>query len=411
MTTLVMAHGGRDPKQKELRVPAGMQIDFYADFDENMFFTNGLAVVARGDVDSPNEAYNAGDPIPNYFYQALTSDQLGWYLQLDRSESPAWFVGNELPDNTSLCTDYDNCDAWGANDGSGTHSCDGVLGKAQTEGETHLVILACRGNMEQADQPATRSLVGADGKFDDSYVNDLEGEVTRFIALAPTDQETTWAAYPENTKLTFMAFPWMKTWADAHGATQLMLDEGAENYAVYYATLAQDVKNRLEADPQTRGKAYVGAALKYIADNPAAAGTWFDAESPADQATLLEDPGIAAWHAGRQGDAAQADTAWEPTERDFANVNAKNQSYVKEGTEDDDHPWEAGGFLVLLGDAHDQSFVDWVQGRPDYASGTFAIGRSTFGAGKITFAGAPASHQDTITWAVGQFSDKAVKFE
>jgi hypothetical protein len=180
---------------------------------------------------------------------------------------------------------------------------------------------------------------------------------------------------------------------------------------VYYATLPQEVKDKLEADPVTNNKAYIGATLTYLVADPVVGGAWFDKQSAADQATLLEDPGVAAWHAGRQGDAAQADTSWEPTEGDFANVNSTNQSYVKEGDEDTTHSWEAGGFLVLLGDGHDQSFVDWVRGRPDYANGTFEIGRSTFGAGKITFTGAPASHQDTITWAVGQFSDKAVKFE
>ena len=203
----------------------------------------------------------------------------------------------------------------------------------------------------------------------------------------------------------------MKTWADAYGAKQLMRDEGMENYAAYYATLDQGVKDRLEADPETRGKAFIGEALKYVVADPAGAGPWFDGLSEEDRNDLLADPGIAAWHAGRQGDAAQADTSWEPTDKDFANVTSSNQAYVKEGGEDYDHPWEAAGFLVLLGDGHDASFHDWVRGRPDYASGTFQVQRATFGAGKLVFSGAPPSHQSTITWAVEQFSDKSVKFE
>jgi hypothetical protein len=60
--------------------------------------------------------------IPNYIHSPLSSEQLGWYLQLDRTGYPAWFVGDDFPGDTALCLDYPGCDAAGANDGSGQHA-------------------------------------------------------------------------------------------------------------------------------------------------------------------------------------------------------------------------------------------------------------------------------------------------
>jgi len=54
-------------------------------------------MVATGALASPNDSYAAGKPIPNYVYGAFTSDQMGRYLQLDRTGLPAWFVGDDLP--------------------------------------------------------------------------------------------------------------------------------------------------------------------------------------------------------------------------------------------------------------------------------------------------------------------------
>jgi hypothetical protein len=410
MTTLVMAHGGRDPKLKELKVPAGMTIDYYAEFDENMFFVNGLAVLARGDAGTPTQSYSAGDPMPNYFYQALNSDQLGWYLQLDRSGIPAWFVGNDLPDNTYLCSDYEDCHAWGANDGSGYHSCDGVLGKAHAAGETHLAIFACRGNMAQATRPGSRGIRSEDGTNDTSHMDEMQSEVQKFAALGRPEQEAAWNSWPEGTRTLLMTFPWMKSWADAYGAKQLLVTDGIASYEGYTTSLNDVAKAFLANDPGVM-PAYAKHVVAYLGSDPVAATQWFDTQ-PEDRRLALcaADEGLTAWMNGRVGDEARADTTWEPTEGDYAAVNSVNQSYVKEGAEDVDHPWMAGGFLVLLGDEHPASFTDWVRGRPDFASGTFEIGRATFGAGKITVTGAPASHQDTITWAVGQFSDKTVKF-
>jgi hypothetical protein len=391
-----------------------MTIDFYADFDENMFFTNGLAVVARGEVDSPNQQYKAGDPIPNYFYQALTSDQLGWYLQLDRSGLTAWFVGNDLPDNTSLCTDHDNCDAWGANDGSGYHSCDGILGKAHEDGENRLVILACRGNMGRASNPATRDLANSDGTRDDSFETDLEGEVGRFLALTPTEQETTWVGWPENTKLSFMPFPQMKAWADAHGARELWRNEGPKAFARYYDKLAADAQQLVAADPDAAAGVFAGRALNYFDDDPAGFPAWFDTLTADQQSQLLGDPGIYAWHQGRgagaAGDAAAAPGAPEtPAPWHISAADEFNETFVKQLDEDVDATWEVGGFVVQLGDGHATDAL--VRAQPDYSYGTFQVRRATFGAGKLVFTGVAPAHQATITAAAARFSDKKVSFE
>ena len=114
---------------------------------------------------------------------------------MDRSGLPALFVGNELPDNTALCTDFDNCDAWGANDGSGYHSCDGVLGRAHADGENHLIILACRGNMARADIPRRRASSGPTGKPTPRYIDESDAEIARFRSLDAAGRESTWAGY------------------------------------------------------------------------------------------------------------------------------------------------------------------------------------------------------------------------
>jgi hypothetical protein len=245
-----MAHGGRDPDMPGLRVPKGMQIDFYADFDENMFFVNGLSVVARGQLGTPNESYTENDPIPNYVYSALDSDQLGWYLQLDRTELPAWFVGNDLPDQTALCTDFVGCDNAGANIGESQHICDGVLGAAQRSGENHVVILACRGNMADPNQQGTKALVGSDGRWDDSVVDEILEEANDFLSKDFAAQEQTWNSWPEGTKTWFMSHGGMKAWADAYGARQLLKNEGPQPFAVYYEKLTPEARAYLENDPE-----------------------------------------------------------------------------------------------------------------------------------------------------------------
>jgi hypothetical protein len=413
MTTLVMAHGGRDPQAAELKVPPGMRIDFYADFDENMFFHNGLAVVVRGGLGTPNQSYAPDEAIPNYIYSALSSDQLGWYLQLDRTGLPAWFVGDDLPGDTALCTDHATCDAAGANDGSGTHTCDGVLGRAQSEGENHLVILACRGNIEQANE-ATKALRGADGQADDSYNTELQEEADRFTALDEAGKEATWAGYPENTKLTFMVYPNIKAWADARGAKQLLASDGPIAFATYYATLDAATKAVLDAQPDTAIELWAGSALTYFKDDIASFPAWFDTLEEVNRTKLLTDPGVYAWHQGRGAGAAAAAASAAParptiSQDDIDAADERNRLFVKGLAPDTATPWAVGSFAVLLGSGHDNAAAVALQ--RDYATGTFQVKRATIGAGRIVFSGAPPVHQATITAAVGRSSDKSVRFE
>ncbi|MCW2594796.1 MAG: hypothetical protein JWP39_684 [Jatrophihabitans sp.] len=157
---------------------------------------------------------------------------------------------------------------------------------------------------------------------------------------------------------------------------------------------------RLGQDPDDA----VANALQYAANYPDAFPGWFDGLSPDEQAVLLRDPGLYAWDQGR-GTVAE----WNPSDADVQAVADVNEPYVKNLDEDDEGTWEAGGFLVLLGDGH--GYTDWVRQQPDHASGTFEVKRATFGAGKLVFTGVPPAHQGTITAAVERFSDKSVKFE
>src|SRR5262249_33927658 len=108
-------------------------------------------------------------------------------------------------------------------------------------------------------------------------------------------------------------------------------------------------------------------------------------------------------------DLAQSPT-WAPTEDDFAEAVLINEPFVKDLDEDVDAAWEIGAAVVLLGQPNAQ-LASRVRQQPDYASGTFQVERATFGAGSLRFSGVPPVLQDTITWSIGQFSKKDVKFE
>jgi hypothetical protein len=408
MTTLVMAHGGHDSNERKLKVPAGMQIDFYAEFDENMLFMNGLAVLARGDAGTPSQSYAAGDELPNYYYTALSDEQLGWYLQLDRSGIPTWFVGNDLPDNTYLCTDYDDCDAWGANDGSGNHSCDGVLGKAHAAGEAHLAIFACRGAFA-GPGTSSKTIHNADGTLDQDYYDEMRAEIDRIWVLPKAELEKTWDAYPENTKVALNTSG-MSDWSSAYGARTLLRGQGLETYAAYYPSLSDGAKALLEADPETAGKSYIGQWVGFIVADPAAALTAWNGLNDTNRAALLADPGIAAWATGATGGATAGPVATAaPAPADATAADGTNELFVKGLAEKIQAPWAVGGGIVQLGPGHQGA--DWVRAQPDFREGTFEVKRATIGAGRLAFHDVPPVHQDTITAAVGRFSDKAVRFE
>jgi hypothetical protein len=149
----------------------------------------------------------------------------------------------------------------------------------------------------------------------------------------------------------------------------------------------------------------VANALQYLEYSPDAFPGWFDGLPQREQDVLLRDPGIAAWSQGR----TFATTEWAPSDADLQAVADVNQPYVKELGKEDEGTWEIGGFLVLLGSGH--GYTDWVRGQGDYASGTFAVKRATFGAGSLVFYGVPPMHQATVTAAVERFSEKDVEFE
>lgn len=402
MTTLVMAHGKRDPQAGELRVPAGTQIDFYADFDEIMVFMNGLAVVARGALGTPNQSYSGDDLIPNYQFAALSSDELGWWLQADRTGLGAWFVGDNLADSTALCTDPDACDETG-------HACDGVLGLAHASGETHLVVLACRGTDAAAKE--THALVGADGQRDDSLVYEMFGEKQRFMGLSEDERIATWAGYPENTKMAFMVYEDVQAWADAYGAKQLLATDGPEAFAVYCASLTPEANALIQADPVAWDGLFIGQSLRSAVEAPDAFAAWFDALDQTNKDRLLQDPGLYAWNQGRGAGAAATPTpaAAALTPADSGAADARNGVFVKTFDEGRTAEWIVGGGIVQLGDGHDDA--DWVAAQRDYRKGTFEVRRARIGAGRLVFRDVPPVHQSWITAAVKRISDKSVVFE
>jgi hypothetical protein len=114
--------------------------------------------------------------------------------------------------------------------------------------------------------------------------------------------------------------------------------------------------------------------------------------------------------AGSQGANVAETSNWAPTSEDYDTATSINEPFVKDLDEEVDAVWEVGGSVVLLGQPSSE-LASRVRQQPDYTSGTFQVERARFGAGSLLFSGVPPVLQDTVTWAVGQFSKKDVTFE
>ena len=417
-TAYLLSHGARVENVDDTFVPEGRSISFYSEFDENTLRSIGLAAVNAGDI-TPTETFNAGETVSNYVLQRFADDEMAEHLAAASSQTDGalYFTGGELPDPAWLCTTPDECNATYPNHAD---VCQGVF---KLIAEEDILSVSCRGAMG-GPGTATEAMEGST-----EFMDDLGQETLRILEWAQTDPDAAMAYYQSLSEATRVMLNGANTnlakWAEdyfAGGGTDTpagvvearnFLESHGDVAFVDYAEQWDDVQRGVVFAEQDLVEAYwVGYARRMVrADGAPAFFTWFETQDQQWKDVMQADPEIAdAIAAGGQGANLAEESNWAPTDEDFEQATSLNEPFVKDLDEDVEATWEIGGAVVLLGEPSGE-LASRVRQQPDYASGTFQVERATFGAGALRFAGVPPIFQDTVTWAVNQFSRKDVKFD
>jgi hypothetical protein len=239
MLGIVIGHGWHDDTEK-VRVPDGMQLDFFTREDTPMLMSNLLALLRAGELGIPMDSAPAGKEIPNYSYGAFTDEQLARAMQLnhvDPLSTPVEFV----PGDTNLCTDLATCPA------NGPHICTGLLGEAARNGHTHVQFLACRINTEDP-RDATHELMNEHGDADTTVDDQYAVWVRSFLGLRPVEQDTAWEDLDYETQVHLAADGEMIDWARCYHARAEMRATDPTGAAAIVAALDDPTKLRLFRD-------------------------------------------------------------------------------------------------------------------------------------------------------------------
>ncbi|HEX9260406.1 MAG TPA: hypothetical protein VF855_12775 [Acidimicrobiales bacterium] len=348
MTMVVMGHGARDPGRGNTFVPAGTSLKFYSNFDENMFFTNGLAALSDGGFGNPNETVE-DDDVANYILEAVEDWQMQRYLTVDRSGADLYFVGERLPANSALCTTPAQCRT------AGVHSCAGVLGVAARAGETEVVFLACRGALGGPGQ-GTQGM--GEGGTDTTYKDELDEWVTNFVGLTQSDPDAAarqWDGLPQGTQAILMEYTRVQEWSYRREAKRLLAEEGPETLARFVDSqgrVDERLKTELMGDADIAEAYWVGYGRRIVSEQGDQEFLeWYNLLDEGWQGTVLADPTLKA-SLDRMG-AAGAPSEPTPRELDWADVDWSyvqrvNQSNLKVLEEDESLPfWQSNGGLLL----------------------------------------------------------------
>jgi hypothetical protein len=95
---------------------------------------------------------------------------------------------------------------------------------------------------------------------------------------------------------------------------------------------------------------------------------------------------------------------------DWEEVHRVNRDTCKAASRDESLEFWAWGYLVLIGDDHDEALMNAVRSQPDVAEGELRVVSTSFGPGYMRVAGCPPAQQPQFEWAIGQFSRKEVRF-
>jgi hypothetical protein len=179
MTQIVKGHGSR-LDDEETFVPAGTTLKFFSDFDVDLGTTVALTAIVNGAQAPAQETIVGTGQVGDVANYAVSTQDDGFYakwLAMGGEEGiPIWWVGNDIPDGTRLCSAPDTCP------GLGAHNCSGVLGLVQ---DSEIVILACRG---YADDDGTELQYGTDSENPlHDITDDVDQGVDRILELAKSD--------------------------------------------------------------------------------------------------------------------------------------------------------------------------------------------------------------------------------
>ena len=105
------------------------------------------------------------------------------------------------------------------------------------------------------------------------------------------------------------------------------------------------------------------------------------------------------------------DPYWVPGDSDQDAIAEVNRANVKEAEDEDILDFVVGGFAFLVGDGHDQRYVDYASFQEDVVNGKLTVHKGgMLSAGSLEVEGVPASKQGVVEAAVERFSDKEVRF-
>lgn len=415
----LLSHGTRVGDWPETFVPEGKTISFYAQFDENVLRSIGLAALNAGDIE-PTQTVEGGKPVPNYYHSRFADNEMAEHLTSVSSATggAVYFVGGELPDPSYLCTTPDKC----ATTYPRHHDdCQGVF---KLIAEDDIKSVACRGLHGDPNSKATYAMEGST-----EFMTELGEETLRILEWAKTDPDAAMQYYQSLSEATRVQLngantnlaKWAEQYFKAGGSDTPAAVVEARNFVESHGDIAfHDYAEQMDpvqqnvvfSEQDLLDAFWLGYARKLVRNQQSPEmAQWFATLDAARQEQLSSDREIAdALAIGLQGGNVAQTTEWRATDEDFDEATGFNESFAKDLDEGVDAVWEVGGFLVLLGEPSGD-LASRVRQAHDYAAGTFRVKRRTFGAGSFEFSGVAPAHQETIKWAVGQFSKKDVEFD
>lgn len=106
-----------------------------------------------------------------------------------------------------------------------------------------------------------------------------------------------------------------------------------------------------------------------------------------------------------------ADPDWHPGDSDLDAIAEINKKNVQSASDAETLPYVVGGFVFLVGDGHEQSYVHYAHIQHDTVEGTVTVRKGDgLDSETLEVVGAPPAKQGVIEDAVSRFSPEAVQF-